>query len=182
MGILDRLKELLAPDPAHAGDETDTVHRIARQLDDMPADRARRVAAYAYVLSRVANADSEISAVESQEMERLVCRYGRLLEPQAALVVEIAKSQNRLFGGTENYIVTREFRELATREERAELLRCLFAVSAADDSISAEETAQIRLIADELGFSHEEYVAIRAEFSGSREVLRGLPRGHDPAS
>ena len=93
-------------------------------------------------------------------------------EEQAILVVEIAKGQNRLFGGTENYLVTREFREIASDRERRDLLDCLFAVSAADDEVSAEEEAQIWQIASELGFSHEEYIDVRLAYSDKRSVLR----------
>ena len=73
------------------------------------------------------------------------------------LVVEIAKGQARLFGGTENYLVTREFREIATAEQRLELLDCLFAVAAADGAISTAEESQSGQIAKELGFTQPEY-------------------------
>ena len=95
------------------------------------------------MLGRVANADLDISDVETARMVDLVQRVGKLPEEQAVLVVAIAKSQNRLFGGTENFLVTREFRAVATDGERRELLDCLFAVAAADDAISAEEESQI---------------------------------------
>ncbi len=153
---------------------TDTVRRIAAELEALPADRARYVAAFAYVLSRVAHADLDISRDETREMEEIVRRLGRLPEEQAVLVVEIAKSQARLFGGTENYLVTRELGEMATPEQKQEVLDCLFAVSAADDSISTAEESQIRQIASELGFSHKEYVQARSAWSDKREVLRGL--------
>lgn len=71
-------------------------------------------------------------------------RVGRLSEEQAVLVVQIAKAQNRLFGGTEDFLVTREFRGIASEAQRRELLDCLFAVSGADDAIAAEEEAKIR--------------------------------------
>ena len=91
------------------------------------------------------------------------------------LVVEIAKHQNRLFGGTEDFLVTREFREVASDVQRRHLLDCLFAVAAADNEISAEEEAQIWQIASELGFEHEEYVAVRMAYSDKRTVLRRQP-------
>ena len=99
----------------------------------------------------------------------------RVTEAQAVLVVEIAKSQNRLFGGTENFLVTREFAEISTPDQRQELLDCLFAVSAADDSISIVEEEQVRQIATELGFSHAEYIAARSAYSDKRDVLKDLP-------
>lgn len=153
---------------------TDTVRRIAAELEALPADRARYVAAFAYVLSRVAHADLDISKDETREMEEIVCRLGHLPEEQAVLVVEIAKSQARLFGGTENFLVTRELGEMATPEQKEEILDCLFAVSAADDSISTAEESQIRQIASELGFTHKEYVRARSSWSDKREVLKGL--------
>jgi tellurite resistance protein len=90
------------------------------------------------------------------------------------LAVQIAKAQHRLAGGTESFLVTREFKEVATREQCRELLDCLFAVSAADDSISAPEEAQIRQIASELGFSLGEMVEIRSAWSHKRDVLKGF--------
>ena len=159
--------------PAAAGHgDTDTVRRIVSELDKLDPNRARYLAAFAYVLSRVANADQHISDVETATMVDLVRRGGHLPEEQAILVVEIAKGQNRLFGGTENYLVTREFRAIASNQERHDLLDCLFAVSAADDEVSAEEEAQIWQIASELGFSHAEYVEVRLGYSDKRTVLR----------
>ncbi len=158
-------------EPSPGGD-TATVRKIVRALDEMDGDRARFVAAFAYLLSRVANADLEISGDETQAMEDIVQRFGELPEEQAILIVEIAKSQNRLFGGTEDFKVAQEFRSLATREQREELLHCLFAVSAADDEISGDEEARVRQIADELGFSHREYVDVRTHYNDKRTVMR----------
>jgi tellurite resistance protein len=107
-------------------------------------------------------------------MIELVQRFGHLSETQAVLVVEIAKSQNRLFGGTENFLVTREFRNIATDEERRDALDCVFAVSAADAAMTPDEEAQIRQIASELGFSHEDYVKARLAYSDKRTVFKKI--------
>jgi uncharacterized tellurite resistance protein B-like protein len=159
-----------------AGGETETVRRIAARLESLPPERARHLAAFAYVLARVAHSDLEIDASESAEMERLVRVLGELPEAEAALVVEIAKSQARLLGGTENYVVTREFRRHATPEERARLLECAFAVAAADGSISSVENVECGRIADELGFTREEMLAVRSAFRDKLSVLQGSAR------
>jgi uncharacterized tellurite resistance protein B-like protein len=171
MSILERLRRFGATPSPTQGD-TDTVRRIVGELDKLDPQRARFLAAFAYVLSRVANADLNISAEETAKMVALVQRVGNLPEAQSMIVVEIAKTQNRLFGGTENFLVTREFRDIATDAERQELLECLFAVSAADDAITGEEEAQIWQIASELGFPHADYVRIRLAYSDKRTVLR----------
>ncbi|MEM7588265.1 MAG: TerB family tellurite resistance protein [Acidobacteriota bacterium] len=152
--------------------ETETVRKIVRALDAMEGERAQFIAAFAYLLSRVANADLEISGEETGKMEEIVQRFGELPEEQAILIVEIAKSQNRLFGGTEDFQVAQEFKRLSTREQRVELLHCLFGVSAADNEISGTEEAQIRQIADELGFSHREYIDVRSSYNDKRTVMR----------
>lgn len=173
MSILKRLLGIASEE--RPGSEVEAVRRIARELEAMEPDRARYVAAFAYLLSRVANADLSVSGEETLKMEGIVQGLGHLPPDQAALVVEIAKAQNRLFGGTENFLVTRELREMATREQCLELLDCLFAVSAADESISGLEETQIRQIASELGFTHAELVQARSAYNDKREILKGLP-------
>jgi uncharacterized tellurite resistance protein B-like protein len=181
MSILNQLLGA-APEPSdtHSAD-TESVRRIVAGLEALDPARARFIAAFAYILGRVAHADLDISADESRAMESLVREHGGLPEDQALLVVEIAKSQNRLFGGTENFLVTREFSEIASREEKLGLLDCVFAVSAADGSVSVVEEEQIRRIASELGLSHQQYVKTRARYSAYRDVMKGF-RGRAPRS
>lgn len=158
--------------PRGAGGETQTVRKIVERLDRLEPDRARYVAAFAYILSRVAGADLQISDDETRAMERIVSRLGGLPEEQAIVVVQMAKTQNLLFGGTENYLVTREFNRIATREQKLALLDCLFAVSAADESISAAESGVIRQIADELLLDRDDLIEVRSRYRDRLAVLR----------
>ncbi|MEE8526143.1 MAG: TerB family tellurite resistance protein [Thermoanaerobaculia bacterium] len=175
--ILDFVRSAIhrpdGPDASEEGD-TATVRKIVGALEDMEPERARYVAAFAYLLGRVAHADLDVGRRETREMEDLVRSFGELPQAQAILVVEIAKSQNRLFGGTEDYQVAREFKQLSTPLERRELLDCLFAVSAADDAITGDEEAQLRQIAEELGFSHREFVEVRSRYNDKRSVIQRL--------
>ena len=107
-------------------------------------------------------------------MTRIIRELGHLPEAQALLVVQIAKSQNEMFGATEDFLVTRQFREMSTEAQRLELLDCLFAVSAADESISAAEESRVRQTASELGVGHAEYVQARAAYSDKRDVIRSF--------
>jgi uncharacterized tellurite resistance protein B-like protein len=162
----------------HAGssalghDETETVRKIVRQLDNLEPHHARFIAAFAYILSRVARADMNISDAETEEMERQVIRLSGLPEEQAVLVVQIAKTQATLFGGTENFLVTQEFKDMASADQRLALLDCLFAVAAADKVISAVEEREIRLINDELQLTHEQFIAARYNFRPYLTVLK----------
>lgn len=152
--------------------DTDTVRRIVRQIDQLNLEERRYIAAFAFVLSRVANADMDISSEETEKMEKIVRELGGLEEAKAILVVEIAKSQQSLLGGTENYLVTREFKKIADRDQKESLLNCLFEVSAADGVVSLVEEEEIRRIASELGFEHQEFSATRSKFNDKREILQ----------
>ena len=151
--------------------DTETVRRISRELDLLDPTEARYLAAFAFVLARVAHSDMEISEDENRRMEEVVREVGGLTEAQAVLVVQIAKSQQLLKGGTENYLVTREFNKISDRNQKERLLHCLFEVSAADDSISLVEESEVRRIATELKFDHREFSAIRSKYNAKRSIL-----------
>jgi uncharacterized tellurite resistance protein B-like protein len=158
--------------------DTETVRKIAAALDRLDPARARYIAAFAYILSRVARADLQISDEELAVMERLVQDKGDLPEEQAVMVVQMAKTQSILFGGVENFLVTREFDKIATREQKISLLHCLFAVSVADQSISSAEDTTIRAIADELHLDHADFIAVKSvygEFLATKSPPRPLP-------
>jgi uncharacterized tellurite resistance protein B-like protein len=130
-------------------------------LDHLEPDRARHLAAFAYLLGRVAYADQHVSLEETRAMESLVSDHGQLSQDQAMVVVQLAKTSNLLFGGTANYVVAREFSATATYDEKLALMRCLFAVSATDESISTAEESEIHRIANELRIDHPDLVALR---------------------
>ena len=157
--------------PAESG-STETVRKIVNELDQMPPEEARFLAAFAFLLSRVANADLDISSDETDAMEKLVVEEGGLRREQAVIVVQIAKSQNLLFGGTEDYLVSKEFAKVASKEDKQRLLRCLFAVGAADESISTAEDNVVRQIAEELNLEHADFIAVRSEFRDRLAVLQ----------
>lgn len=163
------------PPPDTPGD-TLTVRRIVASLEALPPDQARYLAGFAYVLSRAAHADLDVSEAETRLMEGFVVEYGGLDEAQAVIVVEIAKFQSRLHGGTEDFVVTREFSRLATDEQKLALLRCCFAIGAADDSITAEEASEVNQIARELGVDREALNAVRADFHDKLSAIREMRR------
>src|SRR5712671_4554521 len=105
-------------------------------LDHLEPERARHLAAFAYLLGRVAQADQHVSPEETAAMETLVRKHGQLPQDQAMVVVQLAKTSNLLFGGTANFLVAREFSQLATYDQKLALMRCLFALSATDETIS----------------------------------------------
>ena len=163
-----------AADPSTT--DTDTIRRIAAQLDALPMEQRRFIGGFAYVLGRAAHADLDVSADEVSFMEQTVVEVGGLTEAQAVMVVQIARSQAELQGATEDYLVTREFAAAASLEDRQKLLRLAFSVGAVDDSISAEESAEINEIGKELGFTPSEIDSVRMEFADKLSVIQEMRR------
>ena len=161
--------------------DTETVRRIAGQLDALPVDRARYLAAFAYILTRAAAADLKVSDVESQAIERLVAENGGLPESQAVLVTQIARNQSLLYGSTEDYLVTRQFRELASTEDRLALLRCCYLVGAADDTITSQESDTLQQIAKELDLDRDAVITIRNEFAPKLAAIQRMLHLRDDA-
>ncbi|MEO7118962.1 MAG: TerB family tellurite resistance protein [Candidatus Limnocylindrales bacterium] len=166
-----------APRPAPiVPSDTATIRRIVAAMETLPDERRKFVAGFAYVLGRIAHADLTVTGAERRAMERIVVETGGLPEEQAVLVVEIARSQNDLYGGTEDYLVTREFKDRTTEDQRLALLRCCFAVGAAEGVISAEESAELNAIAKELGIDDTVLNAMRGEFTDQFEAIQKMRR------
>lgn len=151
-------------------DSTDTkeyapLRETLEALDHLEPAKARYLAAFAYLLGRVAHADHHVSPDETRAMEAHVREEGGLSAEQAMLVVQLAKTSNLLFGGTANFLVAREFAESATYDEKLALLRCLFAVSVTDASISLAEESEIHKVARELAIDHPDLVKLRIQYA-----------------
>jgi len=140
----------------------DSVAEIERALTELEPADARYLACFAYILQRIARADHVITDGEAALIQRLVAEHGGLPPDRAALVARIAQTENLRHGGTEDFIVTRQFAAIATREQKLALLDCLFAVSAADESIRTIEDNEIRRVASEIRLDHADYIQVRA--------------------
>jgi uncharacterized tellurite resistance protein B-like protein len=171
MSILRAIQSKLNSNTGHST-ETETVRKITQALDKLDPERAKFIASFAYLLGRVARADMNISAEETAMMEKIIMERGRMPEEQAILVVQIAKTQNILFGGTENYLVSREFNSISSHEEKMNLLDCLFGVAAADESIATIEDNEISQIADELRIEHRDFISVRSQYREWLAVLK----------
>ncbi len=155
---------------------TETVGAIAETIDGLEPDRARFVAAFAYLLSRVAFADHEVTASERTTMEQQLAEYGGIPADQASEAVREALRATGRHGATEDYQVAREFSALATEEEKLRLLRCLFALSA-HHGISTSEDNEISRIANGLRLEARQVTEVRTEYRDRLNVLRARGRG-----
>ncbi len=173
-----------ASEPSRVGDigqpdedptpDTATVRRIVAQLEELPPERARFLAAASYVLARVANADLAVNPEETAFMERTLVEESSIGEAEAILVVEAAKQQARLFGSTEDYLVTREFKRISDPDQRLRLLRACFLAAASDGSISSAESATLDQVASEIDIDATALGTLRTEFADRLSVVQAI--------
>ena len=159
-----------AADRSAASPDADT----AAVLEEFPPERARYLAAAAYVLARVTNADLAVSPEETSFMERTLVAESGIAEAEAVLVVEAAKQQARLFGSTEDYLVTREFKLISESPQRLRLLRACFMAAASDGSISSAESATLDQVASELDLDTADLAGLRTEFADRLSVVQAM--------
>jgi len=129
-----------------------TVRCELQRLHSLDPSSAQLLESLAFVLTRVANADHDISEAETLEMEEVLMRLAELPPAQAMLTVEIAKQRTKLVGPC-SYSVSRSLRGQTDPEHRLELLKSLIDVASADGDLCELEVEAIRRIAVELGFS-----------------------------
>ena len=168
-----------APYPSHAGSvaEVEMVRGIIARINDLPLERARFVACAAYVIARAASADDSVSDAASKYMEQILVDQTGLDASEAALVVETAKLQALSTGGTDDYLVTREFRDVSTIEQRLDILRACFAVAAIDGTIDAAESFTIDEIALELDLEPPALARLRGQFADRFSAVQALKDG-----
>jgi uncharacterized tellurite resistance protein B-like protein len=156
--------------------ERDALRDARARLEQLDPETSRYLSLFALLLARVANVDREVNEAETRQMECVVQAFGQIPFDQAPLVVELATAQSRLFTDTGAHLVAaREFARAASEEQKRGLLCCMFAVSAADASITAEEEGVVRRIARELGIADEAYEEIRRAYQGQEGAVCRLP-------
>jgi uncharacterized tellurite resistance protein B-like protein len=169
---VERIRSWLGLDrPQKKTEEHGALRDLLDALEHMDGEQARYLAQFAYLLGRVAHADQHVSPEETRMMESLVQDEGDMPAEQAMLVVGLAKTNTLLFGGTDDFLVARDFASRATREQKLALVRCLFALSAVEGNISLAEEREIQRISRELRLESADILAIRLEY---RDHLPGL--------
>jgi uncharacterized tellurite resistance protein B-like protein len=151
-----------------------SIAELSSELESLAPEEARFVAAFAYLLARVAGADLHIDEVEQNEIVRHLEEFGEIPAERAELLARSALRMADSHSSTDDHLVARAFRDMAEPPERLRLLRCLYAVAAADETISTKEDNEIFEVASSIGVVHEQVIALRSEFKqylGSMKAL-----------
>jgi len=155
-----------------ADDQFDSLAETEAALTELDPKRRRYVACFAYILTRSARADHDVTDTEAAVMDRILSAHTGIPQARAAAVVRQASQQARRSGGTDDFVITREFDRVASHDQKLQLIDALFTVSSVDASIVTIEDNEIRRIANELKIEHREYIAVRARHLENLQVLK----------
>jgi uncharacterized tellurite resistance protein B-like protein len=153
---------------AQAMPESASFSKLFRVLDGIDAqdhDEAQYLAAFAYLLGRVAFSDGFISAVEIDQMKQILTARSTLNFMQVALVIDIAKFEAVTSKGEDGQDVTALFARITDDAQKREMVDCLYAVAAADEVIHASEEAMVQRISAEVGVDSAVLETVRAAYA-----------------
>ena len=162
---------------ASKGRESEPVSlaEIGAQLEALPPEEARFVAAFSYLLARVAGADLRTDDVERDSMAGRLETFAEIGHDLATILADTAIQAFEAHEASDDHLVARAFRDMSERPERIRLIRCLYAVAAADENISTIEDNEIYEVARSIGIDHRDVVALRLEFKKYLGALKTLP-------
>jgi uncharacterized tellurite resistance protein B-like protein len=166
----------LGADSAPSDREPASLREIGEKLSTLAPDDARFIAAFAYLLARVAGADLRTETAERDAMALRLESIAKLAPERARLLAEAAIAASASHSASDDHLVARAFREMASLDERLQIVRCLYAVAAADESITTPEDNEIFEIATEIGLGRNDVLALRSEWREHLAVLKALPR------
>jgi uncharacterized tellurite resistance protein B-like protein len=156
-------------------DEPASLIEIAAHLDNLPSEEARFVAAFAYLLARIAGADLRTDDTEREAMAHRLETFAEIDADLATLLSKTAIAAAATHSASDDHLVARAFRNMSAQPERIRLLRCLYAVAAADEIITTLEDNEIFEVANAIGVQRSDVVALRFEFKEHLGALKALP-------
>jgi uncharacterized tellurite resistance protein B-like protein len=136
--------------------------RLGRSPEEglgIPAEEARKLALAGGILATLARIEAGVAESERAKIVAALAQGWGLSPERAELVAEAAISESA--ASLDDYTLTYEFAQRTTVEERERFLEALFAVAAADGTISSEESAAISRITNSIRLEQRHFIAAK---------------------
>ncbi len=169
---MQRLLALFGSSSEAAASRNPFAKKLAEHLTELAPERLEYVAGFAGQLTRVAYADNDVSEVERTAITRVLRERSILQSREADAVIDLLVAQLEALRGTEEFQLNRAINNHASAEEKEALVDCLYAVGAADDTVSNIEDQEIRTISHALNIPNERLMDIRSRYRDHLEVLK----------
>lgn len=156
--------------------DSETLHQLHAKVEQHfqghDPEKLAILSCVAGLLARIAFVDMKLEEGEAQKMTTILARWGELDEREAGWLTQIAFDEVKNLGGLENHLYCHPLNNLLSKEQRQELLTALFAIAASDDSVSGEETEEIRLVAKGLLLEPGDFIAAKLSVKDYLAVLK----------
>jgi uncharacterized tellurite resistance protein B-like protein len=161
-------KTLFRPSSGKAHELSDYIHnkllnRLQRRVTEaglelkLSLEQLNYLTLFGGLLARVAYADGNISLQEKKQIKLLLNRLAGFRPEELELIVAVIEDQ--ALKGLDRFRLTSEFFKVSNREQKIQLLNCLFGLAAANDpQLLHQEVEEIRSIAYALSLSHRDFI------------------------
>jgi uncharacterized tellurite resistance protein B-like protein len=139
-------------------------------FEDTQAKKASSVTvelATAALLSEIVNADNKVTQSEQEEYKRQMRRHVNIDEQAMALLLE--KGEETAEEAIDLVKFTKVLNAHCDAEEKRDVIRSLWAIAYADDSLAPLEESTIRQVADLLYVPHSQFIKTKLEVSEGRD-------------
>ena len=126
------------------------------------------------LFARVCYADMEVKVDEVEHIRSSLSEWIPLDEKIIDWIARISINEVVDLAGTENHLYVRPLFDIMTVDERFELLKALFAVSASDGVTCHNESEEINLICKGLRLDNRYFVAARATVVDKMASLKSV--------
>ncbi len=171
--MIDIVKRLLNLEPSggQAGsdshfqkDSDPFLAQISAKLDGLNPPEAERIISLAFLLCRVALADHHMTDEEEKQIAETLRSKFSLSDEHLSLLLELLHDEQKVFGSTKNYSLTKGMAESFSEAEKVKIMECLFRVAAADQRLTPEEESELRNITSQLGLDDGVFIDLRIQY------------------
>ena len=141
-------------------------------FDKRNEQEIRYITGFAGLLGKIAYADMDTSEVELTRIRKILGERMRLSGRRIDPILKLLDEEHAKLFSIEDYIYIRLLNDACDKAQKVDVVRALFEVAAADESVSAEEDAALWTVAKGLRLSHREFIGVRTEFKKHLDVLK----------
>jgi uncharacterized tellurite resistance protein B-like protein len=132
--------------------------RQGRELKSSP-EQLNYLTLFGGLLARVAYADGDISPTELAHMKSRLGQLAQFGPDELELMAAVIEDET--LKGLDYFRLSSEFFKVSNREQRLQLLDCLFGLAATDQQLLNQEVEEIRSIAYALGLTHKDFIGAK---------------------
>lgn len=150
-------------------------YKIKELLPTQSEEELIKFACLAGLLARIAYMDYRIDKAEKKHMKKVLIEWAKVSEADAEKMVTLSLSEIKELSGLENHLYCHPLNEVCDISQKNDILKCLFALAASDNSVSELESEEIRLISKGLLLDQKDFVAAKLTVIDKLNALKNNP-------